>query len=231
MLGPYAPELPALIDLPVYQETYCDQRLTDHLCRYVWQNKPEFVRSLAEQEMLPFPDNRDAMLGRACERIEYYLKDEAKEGRAPELSMLGMIDLIYEIDRRVRKGLGLFNIPVVGTALAASPEGPFPELIKSDVLYSAKIPPKAKQNCIDEYIFDFYKKNTPLCYAYCEASRRLLRGGDVSQKLGSLTQKNVDEKKVNSSEVLLELRRRLHEMCNLPNYEQIKSIAPKGYEI
>ncbi len=220
-----------LPDLPVYQDIYCSQELTDRLCRYVCENRPEFVQELIEQEKLPFPDNRDAMLGKACSRIEYYLRDEAKEGRVPELSMLGMIDFIYEIDRRVRRSLGLFDIPVVGTPLAPTPEGPFPELVDNPMRSSTSRRGTVSQTIVNECVLSLYEVNPQLCYQYCEHARRLLRSGGAAHELSNLSSTITGKERADGTDISLELRDRLRMMCNLPNYEQIKALEPKGLSL
>lgn len=182
-------DLPPLTNLSVYQETYCDQELTDRLCRYVWDNKPEFVCRMAEQKLLPFPQNHDDIHAKACGRVEYYLWDEIKAGRVPELSMLAMIDFMYEIDRRVRKGLGLPDIPVVGTPLSPSPDGPFPELIARPFYkpYTDYVFPGAQQEMVNKYAPLIYQDDLNLMYAHGEQARRFMRAiAQVSLLLVSL---------------------------------------------
>ncbi len=223
-----------LPDLPVYQDIYCSQELTDRLCRYVCENRPEFVQELIEQEKLPFPDNRDAMLTKALNRIEYYLCDEAKEGRVPELSMLGMIDFIYEIDRRVRRSLGLFDIPVVGTPLAPTPEGPFPELVDNPIWRNAQGKPSLgmTQELVDEFAALAYENNHEISYVCCERKRRLLRGGYEEGLLNDSMRKIMPaEHEAKYVRFLGELLGRLSLMCNIPNYEQIKALEPKGLSL
>lgn len=221
-----------LPDIPVYQGIYCPQELTDRLCRYVCENKPEFVQELIEQEKLPFPDNRDAMLTKALNRIEYYLCDEAREGRVPELSMLGMTDFLYEIDRRVRKSLGLFDIPVVGTPLAPTPDGPFPELIVLPVWRNAQgdMVHGVTQELINEYALLAYKKNYEISYAFCEHERRLLRSGRARyiliDRIGNIMSEN--GKKGIASAVVSELCNRLRAMSNFPSYGQMRTLEQKG---
>lgn len=227
-------EILLLPDIPVYQDIYCSQELTDRLCRYMCENRPEFVQELIEQEKLPFPDNRDGLHGKYCNHIEFYLRDEAKEGRVPELSMLGMIDLIYEIDRRVRNSLGLFDIPVVGASLAPTPDGPFPKLIDKPIWRNAQGKPSLgmTQELVDELAVLAYENNHEISYVFCERKRRLLRGGYEEGLLSDSMRKIMPaEHEAKYVRFLGELLGRLSLMCNIPNYEQIKALEPKGLSL
>ncbi|MBU0801346.1 MAG: hypothetical protein KKA05_10135 [Alphaproteobacteria bacterium] len=181
--------------------------------------------------MLPFPDNRDAMLGKACARIEYYLRNEEKEGRIPPISILGMIDLIFEIDRRVRKGLGLFDIPVVGIPLAACSLGPYPPLIEKPLHGLDKGAPREgiTQEQADQFTKAIYEKNGELMYAICELKRRLLRGGGVMDLLEQVVRSEIaaSNDKILPVKVKGELMGRLSIMCQMPSYEQIKTLELK----
>lgn len=130
---PPLPPLPPLVELPVYRGIYCSQEMTDKILRHLWEKKPELVRGLVSEEMRPLPDGHDDMHGKACERIIVYLREKASEDIDIPPSRLGMLDLLYELSRRLRKGLGLAEVPVFGKPLASGPEGPFPVLIEQPI--------------------------------------------------------------------------------------------------
>jgi hypothetical protein len=222
-------ELPLLVNLPVYQEIHCSQQLTDQLCAYVWEHKPEFIKELAENETFPFPNNRDFHFTEACNSIKRYLENQAQKNVLPKLSMLGMIDFIYEIDRRVRKALNLFDIPVVGKPLAISPEGPFQPLINLEIQDSTLS--ILAQKDIDNYVSLLYSRAHKIVYALCEDKRRLLRGTEALYALENLAKEVFINEKVDSKTIEIicaELNRRLVKMCDIPNVKQLETLVSKG---
>jgi len=121
-------ELPELVDLPVYREDYISQERVDELCRLVWQEKPDYIKQLVYQEKLPFPNNRSSKFDEKIENIVYFLRDEENAGNVEAISLIGMVDLTYEIDRRIRHSLDLKDLKPIGKPIAPGPEGPFPEI-------------------------------------------------------------------------------------------------------
>lgn len=124
-------ELPPLIDLPVYRDTYLSQERTDELCRYVWEHYPDSVRVIAGEikrnalERGKIPETMD--------NVSCYLREDEAAGKITQISMTAMVDLMHEIDRRIHRALGFPEIEVVKYPIAPTPHGPFPPLINLPV--------------------------------------------------------------------------------------------------
>ncbi|MGM0421615.1 MAG: hypothetical protein ACQEQL_00795 [Pseudomonadota bacterium] len=126
-------ELPPLIELQVYQETYCDQQMTDTILQFLWETKPDLIAEIAWLEERFLSHGHDAAYMEKCGSISEYLTKEAAHKITRPDTRLGMLDLYYEMSRRIRKAKGLVEIPVLGKPLAPQPEGPFPALINKPI--------------------------------------------------------------------------------------------------
>lgn len=213
--------------LSVIRGAYCSQEMTDRLVKYLQDSRPDLVHQLIEDEKNPFPDNRDSIFGKTLSKIENFLRNEEKEHRILTLSLTGMVDFIYELDRRVRKSLGLGDIPAVGKPIALGPEGPFPSLIDKPITITKQgKPPKGlTQEVADRATKEIYENNPEVIFAYCEHMRRLLRKGEPSAILANLFRTAVsDDDDVFSGYVAGELIGRLRVMCEIPGYEEIKKM-------
>ncbi len=118
--------VPPLVELPVLQQQYCDQKTTDNALAYVWKNRPELIGKLAEYE-----DNFDQFYLKEMRRVVDFLVGHAvKEIKLPS-NYLGWLDLVFEISRRLRVSLCLPEWPVQGRPLidgAASVLSPLPSV-------------------------------------------------------------------------------------------------------
>jgi hypothetical protein len=120
---------PPLIPLPVCRSAFCDQQTTDGVLQHLWQNKPDFIAALAEEEKWLFPDCRDGGFRQACYAIEEFLRAHESEAIGRVDADLAVLDILHETSRRIRKALGLCDIPAFGKPLAAGPRSRLPELI------------------------------------------------------------------------------------------------------
>lgn len=207
-------ELPPLIDLPVYRDTYLSQERTDELCRLLWQQRPDLIRALVAREEV-VPQDR-TMFARVTSRITEYFREEEKAGRIDAISLTGMVDLIYEIDRRVRKSLGLPAIPVRWKPIAPGPDGPFPPwpdkpIHRSPKGIAAKGLTQEKADRLTPLIYDALIKEMPeAMFAQTENERRHLRTCEASGIISRFTSRIVSpEDEVSSSFILSEFNERL----------------------
>ena len=172
-------EIPELIDLPVYREDYISQQQVDKLCRLVWEEKPDFVEALVLVEKTPFPNNRSGVFFERMGDIIDFFRDKEKEGAIESISMIAMVDLTYEIDRRVRHALGLEDIKPTGEQIAEGPDGPFPppgelnRYIRGKDKEVLEMPPE--RNAV---YLKLYKEHPEVIFAYAELHRRHLRMGE-----------------------------------------------------
>lgn len=206
-------ELPSLIDLPVYRDTYLSQERTDELCRLLWQQRPDLIRALVAREEV-VPQDR-TMFARVTSRITEYFREEEKAGRIDAISLTGMVDLIYEIDRRVRKSLGLPAIPVRWKPIAPGPDGPFPPWPDKPIhRVNGRAHVGMTQEKADRLTPQIYaaliKESPEAIFAQAENERRHLRTCEASTIIGTCVNRIVSPKdEVSSSFVWQEFRERM----------------------
>lgn len=210
-------ELPPLIDLPVYRDTYLSQARTDELCRLLWEQRPDLIRALVEREEV-VPQDR-TMFRRVTSRITNYFREEEKAGRIESVSLTGMVDLIYEIDRRVRQSLGLPAIPVRWKPIAPGPDGPFPPWPDKPIYRSPKGSTfkgltQEKADRLTPQIYAALVKESPeAIYANVENERRHLRSCEATGIISSFASRIVSpEDEVPSVFILAEFRERLRKI-------------------
>jgi len=122
-------EMPELIDLPVYREDYISQERVDELCKLVWKKQQHGIKTMVFHERDhegPFDRNSDYFHGLGG--ITNFLRAEEKAGRIEPISMIAMVDLNYELSRRVRLATGYEDYEPYGEPIADGPEGPFPPI-------------------------------------------------------------------------------------------------------
>jgi hypothetical protein len=217
--------VPELIDLPVHPETRTDQKTIDAVLRHLWKNRPDLVAELGKQERRPVPDSRDAMHRKASYNIGFYLREEAtKEIQVPS-SRLGLLDVLFEMSRRLRKAQGLKEVPIFGKPLAPNREGPFPDLINKEISRNKAGEPYfgATQEIADKICSLAYKKDPQLMFDYCEQERRLIGTHEIAYGFNVLISEvrksiNLPDKTGIGSE----LHARLVRMCEIPTYEEMK---------
>jgi hypothetical protein len=173
-------ELPPLVDLPVYRESYLNQQKTDELCRLLWERKSDYVAQLAEQEKLPFPQNRDAMFSQKMGNVIHFFREEEKRGHIDPISTIAMVDLTYEIDRRVRHVIGLEDIKPMGEQISSEPEGPFPPIEEiHNYISGARNQKPLEMSPERKAIYQqLYQMHPEIIFAYAELHRRWLRRGE-----------------------------------------------------
>ena len=90
---------PELVHLPVYREDYISQQRVDELCELLWTDKAEPILKIARDEKYQFfPDEcRNAPFAKEMSRMTFHLRELEKEGKIEEISMIAMVDLVYEI--------------------------------------------------------------------------------------------------------------------------------------
>lgn len=219
-------ELPPLIDLPVYRETYLSQERTDELCRYVWEHYPDSVRVIAGEI------ERNALeRGKApkmMDNLSCYLREDEAAGKIAPLSLTAMVDLMHEIDRRLHKALGRPEIEVVQYPIAPTPRGPFPPLIDLPVYIIPSLgTPRngVTQQQADKLTHELYealKANDPeVIFASVELMRMGLVSGEPTWKLLHAAQKIAKTGDgMRSGDIKTELIRRLFKMNETPPVQE-----------
>lgn len=209
-------ELPPLIELQVYQETYCDQQMTDTILQFLWETKPDLIAEIAGLEERFWSHGHDAAYMEKCGLISEYLTEEARHKVALPDSRLGMLDLYYEMSRRIRKAKGLVEIPVLGKSFAPRPEGPFPALIDKPIYRteSGKTYPGLTQEIADRMCQAVYDNHPSIMYEYAEQYRRMLIVGEILVVMQRAIKAEISPEYLGlSSYILSEIRERLFIMC------------------
>lgn len=215
-------ELPPLIDLPVYRDTYLSQERTDELCRYVWEHYPDPVRVIAGEIARNALDRGKAP--KMMDNLSFYLREDEAAGKIAPLSLTAMVDLMHEIDRRLHKALGHPEIEVVKYPIAPTPYGPFPPLIDLPVY---TLPSTGKphhgvtQQQADKLTHELYetlKANDPeVIFACVEHMRMGMIAGEPTWKLFNAAQKIAKTGDgMRSGDIKTELIRRLFKMNETP---------------
>ena len=219
--------MPDLIDLSVYRETYLSQKRTDELCALIWDDRPDLiVRLVGNVRSFEFPLDRDAYLTKPNAAIIAHLRKKEKTGDIEQISMTGMIDFLYELDRRIRKIEGKSEIEVIGDPIAPSPHGPFPELIIVPIYRNKEGHPSKgmTQELADRLcprIYEHFLENDPeVIFAYCEMNRRHLRSGEPKWEVLNFMMDfiRLQKEEVNSSYVHIEFGRRLSYMSSAKQF-------------
>ena len=117
------PKMRPLPALTVYRETYCSQEMTDNVVSYLEENAPDLLYSCMVDET-PVYDIRFKAYG---ELVHYLNHEVTKKISIPDKN-LGLVDLVYEISRRIRTAYNLPEIKIIGRALTPTIDGPYPIL-------------------------------------------------------------------------------------------------------
>ncbi len=227
-------ELPPLIELPVYRETYLSQERTDELCRYVWTHYPKHIWRITE-------DTRNDELERGeipnvMRSLSGAVRNDGNAGTIEPTSMTARVDLMHEIDRRIHRALGLPEIAVIKYPIASSPAGPFPPLIDIPILRTASglVRCGMTQERADRLTRVLYEKlkeeNPEVIFASVELMRMGLLNGEPTWVMSVVADKvAIHEEGIFGSDVKLELLRRLLKMVAAPpTIETARSRAHGG---
>ncbi len=116
--------VPEYVSLAVLREDYCDQETVDAALQLLWKEKPAFLQV---QGHLEYKGIDQPYLMELAQIVDFF-KQEAKDKVSIPQTRLGMLDLIFELSRRLRKSLGLEDRKIMGKPLAESIESPMPSL-------------------------------------------------------------------------------------------------------
>jgi hypothetical protein len=215
-------ELPPLIDLPVYRDTYLSQERTDELCRLLWAQCPDQIRVIAnniKHDPIVRGDT-PKMMGKLCSLLR---KKEAA-GEVDPISLTAMVDLMHEVDRRIHIALGVPEIKAVNNPIAQTPYGPFPPLmdLPVEVVASTGKPrhgvTQEQADRLTRELYETLKASDPeVIFAAVEWMRMGLVSGEPTWKLLGAAQ-NIAKtgEGMRGDNVQIELMRRLLRMNATP---------------
>lgn len=213
--------------LPVTQEKYCDQAMTDQAIDYLEKSRPDLLIRLV-QNSFETPENFSEKL----HMIIVALNEVSERG---EIKMpgtyLGQIDLMFEVGRRFAKAYGwkkpfhkdgklrVKEYELEGIPLAKNPEDeypllPFLEILKNTVGYGLT------QELVDQILQEAYEKMPTCFYEIAEGIRRGIWPYSANEKVRIFiaTEISRNTSKVNqdsSYACIREIDRRLRLLCNL----------------
>lgn len=183
-------DLPILTNLPVYRETYCDQKTTDAVLGALWEQRPDLIAPMVAVEAEP-----DVKTARhydyrrvAGKIIEYVRKAPEFSAMAPP-SRLGMLDLIYELTRRIRYSLKLPPLPIEGRDFAPSDQGPFPNIdsyIIDTNSYTNSYYTKIGKDKISFVLAEVYRISPGAFYELAEQYRRNITSYEITYNFTDL---------------------------------------------
>jgi hypothetical protein len=224
--------LQPLPELSVVRDTYCSQATVDKIAHYFQAQRQDLLIQVLEEERL----QRIAAHYEAYGKIVNYLKNDASNEIEVPQTDLGMIDLIYELSRRIRVAYELPDIMVTGKPLAPSPDGPFPPLVdlEMDFINEKR---GATQRMVDTVLNILYQRRPNLWFIAGEAARRdvglynrelsdlvseiIIQEGFAPDKHNKIVQKG-DLSSITSA-CLSEFRRRVRKMCEMPSTTYIRT--------
>lgn len=181
-----AEPLRALPELPVIRHAYCSKETVDAAVSWLSSERSDLLMKLLDEETAI----RNIMYYEAIAKIMNVLRKEAGAQIDVPQTELGMVDLLYEISRRLRKAYGLTDIPPRGKPLAPSPNGPFPPMLAVKVSQRNE-ERGATQEIVDTVLADFYDQRPDLWFVASEAAQRNLGFGIVQREMWSLLRKNI----------------------------------------
>lgn len=222
--------LPALIDLPVIRNIYCSQEMTDSVLQHLWEKRPDLIAAIVVEERGEMPDRHDGVYGKRCAAITEYLRVEAMREVGIPPTRLAMIDFLYELSRRLRRALGMIEVPVFGRPIASGPDGPFPQLAQRPIrVYSNGEPPEGmSQELSDRICESLYTQRPDLAYELSEATQRLVVSFEIVREIEVIIMDMLlpHEKKVRGH-LFQQFQGRILLMSSIPRYEVMKEVFKK----
>lgn len=166
----HSANLPKLVELPVYRDAYCSQEVTDQALSYLWSNRPDLVCAQAVLERGNF-DNVYVL--ELASIVEFFRNEASKHIEIPN-TRLGMLDLLFEMSRRLRLVLDIPAWDVRGKSLAESENGPMPDLpsLPIETLKGRDDYFGLTQEIADRIITDVYRAAPDLFFEKAECLRR-----------------------------------------------------------
>lgn len=209
----------SVTELPVLRNKYLNQDQTNTWCSLIFESSSEKILGLAQIAHLPHIDRRNFGFGKMNHDLCWNIRQLEKTIGFKPMSKTSLVDLLFEIDRRLRWVRGGEEISVFGDPIAESPIGPFPTLIpyhscKND---SEKPCSKAEELELDQRCLDLYnmilKIDAECIFAYCEAARRQLEGSEANWCISNFVRNHQRAKEISRPKsASRELGRRIHLM-------------------
>ena len=214
------PKLKPLPILSVVREDYCSQEATNKIVSYLEGCAQDKLYSCMYEESSALD-----LRNKPYSNLIYYVI-EHKDLLLFDASDIALVDLSYEVSRRIRVAYNMPEVKIVGKPLTDHIDGIYPPLLKMEI-NTEVIWKGLTQDLANRVLEIFYGQNKALCFSIGEAYRRNLMLGfltDKSYKKIKEILENLDliaHSKILRPDVIgdlcshchTELHRRLRRMC------------------
>lgn len=225
-------EIKPLAHLPVIRETYCSQKMTDDIIDYLEKEDPHgrFTGAYLGQS----PNRLEANSLNLSKAIGQIHRHDAGCLEKPS-TIIGEIDLAFELARRINKARGFKDLEVVGKPLAPHIDGPYPDVINLPKIQIDKMSAKAglTQEMVDKAIAAAYEQNPEIFYIIAEAWRRdynFSTFGEFKPALEKI-KKNHPDIQVEHSQIssfMNEASIRVGSFCEIPTFLRLREIRDES---
>lgn len=188
------------------------------LIKHLEKERPDLVEMLIQRDKKAFDQG---MHGRIFAHIIDYFRNKFDQPALVPPTRLGMLDLLFELWRRVHKSLGKDDLPVFGKPFAVGINGPFPTLINKPIALAKKEEDRLSQELVDEVIQSAYRQAPEIFYEFSEQIRRVMYTYEINGAVNDLIKSFLQEKPDPWSTVLGSAQFRLRDMCAMPSGEVI----------
>ena len=203
--------------LKVYRDTYLSQENTDKIISFIEGKLPECLFQCFVDEDVAL----DIRWRPYRNLVGCFL--EMKDKPDIDYTQIVVVDLVYEVSRRIRSAYKMSEVLILGKALEGLNKG---ELIDLKISEHSEKFWGANQKMVDDILSDFYVSRPDVWLAKSEAFRRShdLYSTQPYFLLKEILIKKGYDKGVSAEEIggftsalLVEMARRIRKMCLLPN--------------
>lgn len=228
-------KLKPLPNLPVLREDFCSQEMVDEITKYLEKEQMDnLLRLWAEEDTIRI----SVYYTRLDEAIVGPVQDEASKLIDVPTTLIGMVDLCYEISRRLRKAYNLPDVSPIGNSITPSIEAPYPELPNLQILEST-VGRGLKQKQIDTILQESYLENPHDWYALAEAIRHNMLINILNVKFREDFLNRSIKHQVNLMQpssiplngMLMEANMRLRKLANISDEDIRRICEPHNYAI
>jgi len=190
--------------------------MTDNVIRHLRQARPDLIEQAAklEAQIEPYQRNGDYRCNDLTDHLINYLRQEVSKKVEVPQTRLGMLDVIFELIRRVRNGLNLPDFSPLGKPLAEAPIGPWKQLPNTPVWPNSNI----NQIIADSILQSAYKSRPTAFYELAEQMRRSIQSFEIVNEISSVIDNEIISSQVGlgmSRKLYGEAVHRLFEVCEI----------------
>lgn len=208
--------LPPLPELKILRTTYCSQDMADNAIKFIQWKNPDLLNQMSVLEKTP----RNHNFFQAVEKIVLFLK-ESDEGQLEiPSSILGMLDLMHELSRRIRKAHDLPEIELRGCSLIERLGVSLPPMPNTK-LQDSSIQSGLTQEDADKVLQYMYKSKPELFFYLAEEMRHQMALAETEGTFRLFLKDTLDRDLSVSLPflargcLLMEARCRLRKMCEI----------------